>query len=103
MRDTYQREINFAVSVTDRCNLRCVYCMPLAALSRLPRRGSETGRNQKPLSVPPPLSVLKNSPDRGSPSGAWGWKTWCSISEIPGIDDITLTTNALLLAPRAVA
>jgi molybdenum cofactor biosynthesis enzyme MoaA len=29
MRDTYQREINYLrVSVTDRCNLRCVYCMP---------------------------------------------------------------------------
>lgn len=39
MRDTYQREINYLrVSVTDRCNLRCVYCMPLAALSRLPTK-----------------------------------------------------------------
>lgn len=29
MRDSYGREINYLrVSVTDRCNLRCKYCMP---------------------------------------------------------------------------
>jgi len=29
MQDTYRREISYLrVSVTDRCNLRCLYCMP---------------------------------------------------------------------------
>ena len=29
MRDQFERNINYMrVSVTDRCNLRCVYCMP---------------------------------------------------------------------------
>lgn len=37
MRDTYRREINYLrVSVTDRCNLRCVYCMPPEGVKFLP-------------------------------------------------------------------
>ena len=34
MLDKYKREINYLrVSITDRCNLRCVYCMPKEGLS----------------------------------------------------------------------
>ena len=37
MRDTYQREINYLrVSITDRCNLRCVYCMPPGGVKSTP-------------------------------------------------------------------
>src|SRR3990172_10065612 len=37
--DQYQREINYLrISVIDRCNLRCVYCMPLNGLQFLPRQ-----------------------------------------------------------------
>jgi len=36
MLDKYKREINYLrVSITDRCNLRCVYCMPKEGLSLL--------------------------------------------------------------------
>ena len=35
MFDTYNRRINYLrVSVTDRCNLRCFYCMPEAGIKR---------------------------------------------------------------------
>ncbi len=34
MLDKFKREINYLrVSITDRCNLRCVYCMPKDGLS----------------------------------------------------------------------
>jgi cyclic pyranopterin phosphate synthase len=34
MQDSYGREINYLrISVTDRCNLRCIYCMPIAGLT----------------------------------------------------------------------
>lgn len=37
--DQYQREINYLrISLTDHCNLRCVYCMPIQELSFLPRQ-----------------------------------------------------------------
>ena len=36
-RDSFNREIDYLrISVTDRCNLRCVYCMPLEGLRFLP-------------------------------------------------------------------
>ncbi len=36
-RDRFGREINYLrLSVTDHCNLRCVYCMPLRGLSFIP-------------------------------------------------------------------
>lgn len=37
MKDRYGREINYLrISLTDRCNLRCVYCMPLTGLTFVP-------------------------------------------------------------------
>lgn len=37
MKDSYGREINYLrISLTDRCNLRCVYCMPMHGLSFVP-------------------------------------------------------------------
>ena len=39
MRDRYDREINYLrISLTDRCNLRCVYCMPMHGLTFVPNR-----------------------------------------------------------------
>ena len=36
MFDRYDRDINYLrVSITDRCNLRCTYCMPKEGLSRI--------------------------------------------------------------------
>ena len=35
--DSFNREINYLrISITDRCNLRCVYCMPVEGLRFLP-------------------------------------------------------------------
>lgn len=37
MKDRYGREINYLrISLTDRCNLRCVYCMPMTGLTFVP-------------------------------------------------------------------
>src|SRR3972149_11924236 len=37
--DQFQREIDYLrISLTDRCNLRCVYCMPINGLTFLPRQ-----------------------------------------------------------------
>lgn len=39
MKDSFGREINYLrVSLTDRCNLRCVYCMPMRGLSFVPNQ-----------------------------------------------------------------
>jgi cyclic pyranopterin phosphate synthase len=37
MKDSFNREINYLrISLTDRCNLRCVYCMPMHGLRFVP-------------------------------------------------------------------
>ena len=37
-RDSFNREIDYLrISVIDRCNLRCVYCMPLNGIRFLPK------------------------------------------------------------------
>ena len=37
MKDQFGREINYArISVTDRCNLRCRYCMPECGVKKIP-------------------------------------------------------------------
>jgi len=39
MKDKFGREINYLrISLTDRCNLRCVYCMPMTGLTFVPNK-----------------------------------------------------------------
>ena len=39
MKDSFGREINYLrLSLTDRCNLRCVYCMPMHGLTFIPNQ-----------------------------------------------------------------
>lgn len=39
MKDSFGREINYLrISLTDRCNLRCVYCMPMTGLTFVPNK-----------------------------------------------------------------
>ena len=38
LRDSYGRKIEYLrISITDRCNFRCLYCMPVAGLEWLPK------------------------------------------------------------------
>ncbi len=102
--DSFQRPINYLrVSVTDRCNLRCVYCMPEEGVPWLPhtnilsyeemltiiRAGAEMGINKIRLTGGEPLVR----------AGITGFVRM--ISEIPGIADIAMTTNGIFLAKYA--
>ncbi len=104
MYDGHGRNINYLrVSVTDRCNLRCQYCMPLdgvgsishaAVLSleqiaHLIRVGAELGIRKVRLTGGEPL-VRKNISQLIS-----------YIREIKAIDDIAITTNGLLFTQLA--
>ena len=106
MRDTYQREINYLrVSITDRCNLRCVYCMPPGGVKSTPHdqvlRMEEIETIIRAATL---IGVKKIRLTGGEPLVRKGLEGLVRrISNIPGIDDITLTTNALLLASRAAA
>lgn len=100
MRDQFGRAIDYMrVSVTDRCNLRCVYCMPAAGvpfvpheeilsfdeIARICRIGAELGITKLKLTGGEPL-VRRGLPDLLG-----------MLKRIPGIEQVTLTTNGTLL------
>ncbi len=100
MKDRLGRTIEYMrVSVTDRCNLRCVYCMPeegvprvshgdiltFDEITRICRIGSDVGISRIKLTGGEPLV-------RRGLSSLLGM-----IKELPGIEQVTLTTNGLLL------
>jgi cyclic pyranopterin phosphate synthase len=98
--DRFGRPITYLrISVTDRCNLRCVYCMPekdiqwqaranqLSAeeIARVTEAASQVGVKRirltggEPLVRPDIVEIVKR------------------IASIPGIEEVSLTTNAMLL------
>ena len=99
MLDRYGRVINYLrISVTDRCNLRCCYCMPegvqdvgmkniltFEEIWEIVRAGVSLGITHIRITGGEPL-VRKGCVDliRG-------------IREIPGVETITMTTNGVLL------
>ena len=99
MLDRYGRVINYLrISVTDRCNLRCCYCMPegvqdvgmkniltFEEIREIVRTGVSLGITHIRITGGEPL-VRKGCVDliRG-------------IREIPGVETITMTTNGVLL------
>jgi cyclic pyranopterin phosphate synthase len=104
--DRFNRPITYLrISVTDRCNLRCVYCMPESGLPWIPKpdiltyeeiaqiveAGASVGLRSIRLTGGEPL--LRRDLVR----------LVDMLARIPGIDDISLSTNGLLLAERAVA
>lgn len=104
MKDNYHREINYLrVSVTDRCNLRCIYCMPpqgvesidhdeilrLEEITRLVRAATLVGVKKIRLTGGEPL-VRKGIIELVK-----------SIASIPEIDDLAMTTNGILLRDYA--
>ncbi len=102
--DSFLRPINYLrLSVTDRCNLRCIYCMPEEGIQPFPRdsvlsyeeiylvtrAAAELGINKVRITGGEPLVRLSLE------------KLIGLISQIPGIDDISLTTNGTLLSRQA--
>jgi GTP 3',8-cyclase len=103
--DSFQRPINYMrVSVTDRCNLRCVYCMPpegvpwlhhediltYEELLTIIRAGAELGITRVRLTGGEPLVRL----------GIVDFVRM--VASVPGLEDISMTTNGIYLAKFAV-
>lgn len=100
MIDSYDRDINYLrISVTDRCNLRCTYCMPKEGLSTLGHedilRYEEILRIVK---VAVSLGIAKVRITGGEPLVRRGLVEFIRrLAVIPGLRDISLTSNGLLL------
>ena len=93
------------VSVTDRCNLRCRYCMPLDDYAWLPRTSILTfEETQRLVGVFARLGVRKVRLTGGEPLLRRDLETLVAeLAAIPEVDDLALTTNGVLLARHAEA
>jgi cyclic pyranopterin phosphate synthase len=91
------------LSVTDRCNLRCTYCMPPEGVA--PRRHDEILSYEELAAfsrVAVEMGITKVRLTGGEPlvrKGVTGFVAM--LAATPGIGDISLTTNGILLAPFA--
>lgn len=104
MYDGHNRKINYLrVSVTDRCNFRCVYCMPAQGINML--KHEEILSYEELLRIIRVVShhgVSKIRLTGGEPLVRRGIIDFIrAIAELKTITDISLTTNGSLLATMA--
>ncbi len=94
---------NLRISVTDRCNIRCFYCMPETDVKFGPREEVLTFEEiERFVRVAARLGVRKLRLTGGEPLLRRNLAHLVhSLTEIPGIEDIALTTNGVLLAEKA--
>jgi cyclic pyranopterin phosphate synthase len=102
--DKFNRSINYLrISVTDRCNLRCTYCMPEEGIPLMQHGDILTFdeiRNFTETAVA--AGVTKVRITGGEPLVRKGITTLVGmIAGIKGIEDLSMTTNGVLLANYA--
>lgn len=104
MIDLQGRQIEYLrISVTDRCNFRCIYCMPKDAVDWVDH--SDILRYEEIthlVRILAPMGIRKIRLTGGEPLvRANIAELVASLSAIDGIEEINLTTNGALLAPIA--
>lgn len=105
MKDRYGREINYLrISLTDKCNLRCVYCMPEKGICKRPHK--EMLRYEDFLRVIAAfqkLGLRKLRLTGGEPLVKRDLVSFVAKIKALGVEEVTLTTNGVLLKPYAYA
>ncbi|HEV7281891.1 MAG TPA: GTP 3',8-cyclase MoaA [Pirellulaceae bacterium] len=93
------------ISVTDRCNIRCFYCMPDERIRFKPRDELLTFEEiARVATVAAKLGVRKLRLTGGEPLLRAGLPTLVQmLGAIQGIEDLALTTNGILLGEQAAA
>lgn len=101
--DAHARQINYMrISITDRCNLRCLYCYPRQPIEKIPHesilRYEEILRL---IGIATRLGITKVRVTGGEPLIRKGCLPFLErLTQIDGLNDISLTTNGLLLDPH---
>ncbi len=105
--DSFGRSVQYLrISVTDRCNLRCVYCMPEQGVPYEERAEIlSVGEIMKIVRLLAPHGLRKVRITGGEPlvRGSEVVDLVAELTRTPGIEDVGLTTNAVLLASKAQA
>ncbi|MCI7438251.1 MAG: GTP 3',8-cyclase MoaA [Coriobacteriaceae bacterium] len=104
MRDEHGRDIRYLrLSVTDRCNCRCVYCMPEDGVPMLSHADILSFEEMRGIvAAAASVGVRKVRLTGGEPLARRGIAELVGmVADVPGIDEVDMTTNATLLAPMA--
>jgi len=100
LRDRFGRTIEYLrISVTDRCNLRCLYCMPASGCAWKPQEGIL--RYEEIVTIVHQmarLGVRKLRITGGEPLVRRGLVSLIAqLVQLPGIEEVALSTNGMLL------
>ncbi len=104
LRDSFGRSIDYLrLSITDRCNLRCVYCMPAEGIPLKPVEEILTyAELLRVARVAVSLGIRKIRITGGEPLVRRGVVEFVrDVSRIPGVFEVCMTTNGIALADLA--
>ena len=104
LRDQFGRTIEYLrISVTDRCNFRCRYCMPVEGLPWLPKSDILSYEEiREVVTQLAPLGLKRIRITGGEPTIRPQLSTLVRfIHEVPGVEDIALSTNGVKLPELA--
>ncbi len=104
-RDRFEREIDYLrISLTDHCNLRCVYCMPLTEVSYAPPDTALTPEEiERIVTAATDIGFRKVRLTGGEPTLRPDLVDIVKrVARVPGIQDVAMTTNGILLSRMAV-
>ncbi|MGD8729861.1 MAG: GTP 3',8-cyclase MoaA [Gemmatimonadota bacterium] len=106
MKDQFGRTVQYLrISVTDKCNLRCVYCMPMEGLPWLKREDLLSYEEiEQIVRTMAPMGLERVRITGGEPLVRQDLPELVKLlAGVPGIRDLSLSTNAVLLADQADA
>jgi cyclic pyranopterin phosphate synthase len=104
LQDGFRRAINYMrISVTDRCNLRCVYCMPPEGVPWIPHPDILTFEEiERIVQATARVGMRKIRITGGEPLVRRDLVQLVGrLAAIPGIEDVSMTTNAILMTQFA--
>lgn len=104
MQDQFMRRIEYLrISITDRCNLRCTYCMPEKGINWIPHESILSYEEVlRLIRISTQLGFRRFRITGGEPLVRQGVVEFLSkAAEIPGVEDLMLTTNGILLPELA--
>lgn len=106
MRDQFARDIDYLrLSITDRCNLRCLYCMPEEGVSLKKHEEILTLEELHSIAeAAVSMGIRKIRLTGGEPLVRKGViELVAMIKDIPDLEELSLTTNGTMLKSRALA
>ena len=102
--DNFQRSIDYIrVSITDRCNLRCLYCVPLEEMTKLKHEDILSYEEfLRLIQLALDMGISKVRLTGGEPLARKGVIDFSRrLARLPGLKSLSLTTNGVLLEELA--